>query len=177
MTKLKQKRDLLDVRIQTRDKTGTYFNISNQVWPPGASSNPSSYYLLRVLLAGYPDLSNSGGWATLPYTIQPFGCLVSLRLWASWLLHLVPLLPLYPYTTPARPSSVWSCPLWTFPDGPVSGYALPFIHNKPPPTHLGAVVSFFFHSGFTLVGVYHLSTQKVDAGRPEVPGWLPLHQR
>lgn len=46
---------------------------------------------------------------------------------------------------PIWSSLVWSYPLWTLPDIPASGYALPRIYNKlSPPLHLGTVMSFPF---------------------------------
>lgn len=62
---------------------------------------------------------------------------------ASWLLHLVHLLP-------HGPAQVWSYPLWTLSD--IS--ALPLTGNKPPPPNLWAVTSFsfffFFFFSFSL---------------------------
>lgn len=57
-----------------------------------------------------------------------------------WLWELSPLTPVP--TWPAS-GSYW---LWMLPDGPASGYVLPFVHNKvSPPPDLGAAISFLSH--------------------------------
>lgn len=92
-------------------------------------------------------------WWTLPPTLNPlaqaaglfrplkpsrFGCPPFLCLWPSgWCsCLLLPPLPLPSSHLWTRPSSVWSCLLWTFPGVSASASALPFIYSKLslPPT-------------------------------------------
>lgn len=64
------------------------------------------------------------------------------------------------------PSLTWpgsgSCSLWTLPDVPASGCALPHIYNKPPLPHLGAMAAFLFYfihsSGGETMGLASISS-------------------
>lgn len=139
-------------------------NISKQSLAPCSPCIPQSLPVTGPSWLAYPALhpkfSSPGGWATLPYEIQPFhfGYPLFLYLWASRLLHLVPSFPSLSLPLPVLPYSKahsgWSCPLWML-RGPASGYALPRICSKlsPPPyprpiTLLCFPFSFFsfFHS-------------------------------
>lgn len=119
------------------------FKISQLPWHqvPLHLSVPTCY---RAILAGIH--------CPLPWTLQLrelgcpslyhptiLGCPLSLYLWDSWLLYLVPLPPLS-----IRPPHMAQLRLvmshWILSEVPSSSYDLPHIYNKIPSAYLGAVM-------------------------------------
>lgn len=123
-----------------RSKTSSWVPVRGYSWHTLPHTLNSSSPRLDCLSPSYPSLYNLSilviwlVWSTLILLASllaqdtPFG----------WQLS-----PLTPVPTWPASGSWW---LWTLPDGPASGYALPFVHNKvSPPPDLGAAISFLSH--------------------------------
>lgn len=150
--------DVGPARSQTWDKwVKCLFNISNQTWPQVLPTSLGvTWYGWHNLV---PTLNFSSQEAGLSFPIQS-------RQFGYWALfvYTLPLLPCLPHplsSSLALPSVLFplfsplsscdwlgSCSLWTPPDVPAAGYALPFVYNKSSPPYLGADISSFFFISF-----------------------------
>ena len=134
------------VRSQPRQMAniGVYLTHKSRHWQPGSPSIPHSLSQGIDGITLLPSLNFSSQGLSCP-SLYNATILVTCPCYLPVILLVRARLP--PSLSHGQARVMFSLDSPTFPFVPVSGYAVPFIHSKPPPLpYLGTVMFFFYFS-------------------------------